>query len=99
MLGLKAMLESKAAHDIFIDANDLLIEKVYGSCFDANSDVLEPHPHLMRVLPTPGHEDANGKEILAQAKQDWIDSVNYYFQAVLNLIQLSLNSSFFFNKL
>lgn len=82
LTALKARLQAQAAYDLCIDANDMLVEKVYGDSFDINADLLAPHPNLLEVLPTPCHPDANGKAILAQARQDWIDSIDYYFYTI-----------------
>jgi hypothetical protein len=45
-----------------------------------NDDFLNPYPNLLKVLPTPGHTE-DGAAILAQAKQDLINGINYYFDA------------------
>lgn len=81
LTGLKAMLQSQLAYDVFIDANDLLIEKIYGDCFNINIDLLGPYPDLFKVLPT-ANDSNDGAAILAQARQDWIDSINYYLDAI-----------------
>ena len=81
LMGLKAMLQSQLAHDVFIDANDMLVEKIYGDCFNINVDLLEPHPDLLKVLPT-ANDSNDGAAVLAQVRQDWIDSVNYYLDAI-----------------
>ncbi|MDD5327119.1 MAG: hypothetical protein PHY02_04805 [Phycisphaerae bacterium] len=47
-----------------------------------NDDFLNPYPDLLKVLPTSNFPDVNGKAILAQVRQDWIDSINYYFDAL-----------------
>jgi hypothetical protein len=82
LTSLKARLQAQAAYDMCIDANDMLVEKVYGDSFNINADLFQPHPDLLNVLPTPNYPDANGKAILAQARQDWIDSIDYYFYTI-----------------
>jgi hypothetical protein len=82
LTALKGLLQAQAAYDMCIDANDMLVEKVYGDSFNINTDLLVPHPNLLDVLPTPCYPDANGKAILAQARQDWIDSINYYLNTI-----------------
>ena len=46
-----------------------------------NRDFLDRYPYLLRVLPTPGHEE-DGAAILAQDRQDWIKAIDYYFNAI-----------------
>jgi hypothetical protein len=46
-----------------------------------NNHFLGPYPNLLKVLPTPGHTE-DGAAILAQAKQDLINGINYYFDAL-----------------
>lgn len=46
-----------------------------------NDDFLNPYPNLLKVLPTPGHTE-DGAAVLAQAKQDLINGINYYFDAL-----------------
>ena len=69
------------AYDLYVDANDMLIEKNYGNNFSINSDLLEPYPDFLNVLPT-ANDSNDGAAILAQAVQDWIDSINYYLDMV-----------------
>jgi hypothetical protein len=57
-----------------LDANDINNPSV-------NEDFLNRYPYLLMVLPTPGH-DEDGAAILAQAAQDWINGINYYFDAI-----------------
>ncbi|MHC4572163.1 MAG: LamG-like jellyroll fold domain-containing protein, partial [Planctomycetota bacterium] len=82
LAALKGQLQAQSAYDMYIDANDMLMEKVYGDSFNMNADLLEPYPDLLKVLPTPNYPDANGKAILAQARQGWIDSIGYYFYTI-----------------
>ncbi|MCK4885883.1 MAG: hypothetical protein KAS96_00780, partial [Planctomycetes bacterium] len=79
--GLKGLLQTQMAYDLYIDENDMLIEKDYGNCFSINSDLLEPYPDFLNVLPT-ANDSNDGAAILAQAVQDWIDSINYYLDMV-----------------
>lgn len=81
LMALKAMLQSQSAYDVFIDANDMLIEKVYGDCFNINIDLLLPHPDLLKVLPTV-NDSNDGASVLAKVRQDWITSINYYLDAI-----------------
>lgn len=82
LTALKARLQAQSAYDMYTDTNDMLVEKVYGGSFNINADLLDPHPDLLNVLPTPNYPDANGKAILAQARQDWIDSIDYYLYTI-----------------
>jgi len=75
LMALKGQLQAQSAYDLYVDPNDMLAEKVYSDSFNINTDLLDPHPDLLKVLPT-------GAAILAQARQDWIDSINYYFDAI-----------------
>jgi len=79
--GFKGLLQTQMAYDLYIDANDMLIEKNYGNSFSINADLLEPHPDFLNVLPT-ANDSNDGAAILAQAAQDWIDSINYYLDMV-----------------
>jgi len=81
LTALKAVLQSQLAYDVFIDANDLLIEKIYGDCFNINIDLLEPHPDLLKVLPT-ANDSNDGAAILVLVRHDWIEAVNYYLDAI-----------------
>jgi len=74
---IKSQLEAKIAYDIFTDPNGRLVEKFYAGTLSINTDLLEPYPDLLKVLPTPGHPN-DGKAILAQAKHDLIDGIDYY---------------------
>ena len=82
LASLKAQLQAQAAYDMCIDANDMLVEKFYGDTLSINDDLLAPHPNLLEVLPTPDHPDANGKALLAQARQGWVDAINYYLDVI-----------------
>jgi hypothetical protein len=82
LTAIKAHLEGQTAYDIAIDANDMLIEKIYGQSINVNNDVLIPHPYLLDVLPTPNYPNVNGTAILAQAAQDFCAAIQYYIDAV-----------------
>jgi hypothetical protein len=82
LTAIKAQLEGQTAYDIAIDANDMLIEKIYGQSIDINNDVLISHPNLLKVLPTPNYPDVNGKSLLAKAAQDICTAIQYYLDAV-----------------
>jgi len=82
LMGLKGQLEAQSAHDLYIDANDILAEKVYGSSFNINDDLLDPYPDFLKVLPTSNDPSTDGAALLAQARQDLIDSIDYYLDAI-----------------
>jgi len=46
-----------------------------------NQDFLNPYPHLLKVLPTANDPNI-GATILAQARQDMMVAIEYYFNAV-----------------
>ena len=48
--------------------------------------ILNKYPNLLKLLPTSGHSE-DGAAILALARQDLIDGINYYF-AALDYIRL-----------
>ncbi len=79
--GFKGLLQTQMAYDLYVDENDMLIEKTYGDSFNINSDLLEPHPDFLNVLPT-ANDSNDGAAILAQAARDWIDSINCYLDMV-----------------
>jgi hypothetical protein len=81
LTALKGQLQAKTAYDIYIDANDMLIQKVYGKSFNINNDLFSPHPDLLKVLPTV-NDSNNGAAILAKARQDLISGINYYLNAI-----------------
>jgi len=82
LTALKARLQAQSAYDMYTDTNDMIVEKIYDGSFNINADLLDPHPDLLNVLPTPNYPDANGKAILDQARQDWIDSIDYYLYTI-----------------
>jgi len=47
-----------------------------------NDDFLNHYLNLLKVLPTPGHPDANGAAILAKSKKDLLASIDSYFKAI-----------------
>jgi hypothetical protein len=77
---LKGQLQAKSAYDIYVDANDMLTEKVYGGIFDIN-DLFASRPDLLKVLPT-ANDSNNGAAILAKARQDLISGIDYYLNAI-----------------
>jgi hypothetical protein len=81
LTALKAQLEFKAAYDIYIAPNDKLFEKLYGGSLNINDDILLPHPEILNVLPT-ANDSNDGAAILAQANDDLINAINYYFDMV-----------------
>lgn len=81
LAALKGLFQTQAAYDMYVDANDMLVEKAYGNCFNANRDLLDPHPDLLKVLPT-ANDSNDGAAVLAQARQDLINAINYYFDAI-----------------
>jgi hypothetical protein len=78
---LKSQLEMQTAYDIFTDANDTIIEKYYGGALNVEEDLLGRYPNLLKVLPTPGYPD-DGGALLAQAKQNLINGIDYYTSAI-----------------
>lgn len=81
LITLKAQLRAQAAYDLYTDANDMLVEKFYGDTLNINADVLDPHPDLLKVLPT-SNDASDGAAILAKARQDLIEGIDYYLEAV-----------------
>ncbi|MFA5291601.1 MAG: hypothetical protein WC496_01055 [Phycisphaerae bacterium] len=81
LTALKTQLEFRAAYDIYTSPGDKLFEKVYGGSFNINEDILLTHPEMLKVLPTL-NDSNDGKAVLAQIRQDWIDFVNYYIDMV-----------------
>jgi len=82
LTGLKAQLQAQSAYDMHVDANSMLMEKMYGHSFGANDDLLDPHPEFLKVLPTANDPFTDGAALLAQARQDWIDTIDYYFETL-----------------
>ncbi|KPL25673.1 MAG: hypothetical protein AMJ75_00150 [Phycisphaerae bacterium SM1_79] len=81
LTALKGKLQSQVAYDLYVDPNDKLAEKVYGNCFNMNTDLLGPYPDLLKVLPT-ANDPSSGAAILAQARQHVIDAIGHYFDAI-----------------
>jgi hypothetical protein len=81
LYALKSHLETGNAYDTFIDPNDLIIEKLFAGNLKIGDDLLTLYPNLLKVLPTPGHP-VDGKAILAQARQDMINGIDYYREAI-----------------
>ncbi len=85
LAGLKAQLEFKQAYNLSVDPNDPKVQTLANglSCSEDVevfiNDFLSQYPDLFNVLP-------DGDIVLAQARQDLIDSINYYF-AVINYIK------------
>lgn len=77
----KAMLQEEKAYDTIIDANNMILQRNYGNCFSLNTDVFDPYPNFLKVLPTANDTD-DGKAILAIARQSWIDGINYYLEVI-----------------
>ena len=77
---LKCQLQAQSAYDLFVDPNDMLAEKIYGESFRVNRDLLEPYPNFLKILPTDNHPE-DGVALLAQARSDLIDSIDYYLAA------------------
>ena len=78
---LKAQIQTQAAYDTSVSEDDPVLEKFYGEYLSINKDFLEPYPSLLKVLPTE-NDPNDGKAILAQARQDFINGIDYYIQAV-----------------
>jgi len=81
LTALKGQLQAQLAYDLYVDPNDKLAEKIYNDCFSINTDLLDRYPHLLKVLPTV-NDPNNGAVILALARQDLIDAIDYYFDAL-----------------
>ena len=81
LMALKSHLQAQQAYDLYTDPDAMLAEKIYGGWFDINADLLTPYPDFLNVLPTDNDPNI-GADILAQARQDLIDSINYYLDAV-----------------
>ena len=81
LMALKGQLQAKSAYDLYVDPNDKLAEKVYSGCFNINTDLLDPYADILKVAPTTNNPE-NGTEILAQARQDLIDAIDHYFDAI-----------------
>jgi len=82
LTALKGQLQAQSAHDLYVDSNDMLAEKIYGDSFNINNDLLDPYPDFLKVLPTAQFPDVNGAALLAQARQDFIASIDYYFEVI-----------------
>ena len=80
LIVLRATLEAQAAYDTFVSEDYKLGEQIYGGCWDLN-DLFDTYPELLMVLPT-ANDDSNGAAALAQARQDWIDGINYSLAAL-----------------
>jgi len=81
LTALNGQLQFKSAYDMHIDANDMLMEKIYGKQLNINVDLLVPHPDFLKVLPTAGDSN-NGAAVLAQVRQGWIEAINNYLAAI-----------------
>jgi hypothetical protein len=81
LYALKSHLETGNAYDTFIDPNDLIIEKLFAGNLKIEDDLLAPYPNLLKVMPTPGHP-GDGNVILAQARQDLVNGIDYYREAI-----------------
>jgi hypothetical protein len=77
----KAFLQTKSAYDLFVDSNDMLLEKAYAGDLKLNDDVLGPYPYFLEILPTI-NDPNDGKAILAQAKSDLLTGIDYCFMAL-----------------
>ncbi len=81
LMAVRSQLQAEAAYDMYLDANDMLMGKIYGDTFNINEDLLDPHPDFLKVLPT-ANDSNDGAAVLAQAAQGWIDAIGYYFDAI-----------------
>jgi len=82
LTGLKGQLHAQAAHDMYVDANDRLVEKVYGGSLSINDDLLEPYPDFLKVLPTANDPLTDGAAVLRRAARDFIDAIDYSLAAM-----------------
>jgi len=78
---LKGQLEAQAAYDMYVDPNDMLLEKIFNNSFGINRDLLNSHPDFLKVLPT-ANDPNDGAAILAQARQDLSSAIAYYLNAI-----------------
>jgi len=82
LTAMKGQLLAQAAHDLYVDSNNMIAEKIFGDSFNINDDLLTPYPDFMTVLPTAQFPDVNGAALLAQARQDMIESIDCYFEMI-----------------
>jgi hypothetical protein len=75
MYFIKSQLQARNAYDTAIADMDSLVKKGYGDWFGINKDLLTPYPNFLKVAPT-ANNTANGKTILAQAKQNLLNAIN-----------------------
>ncbi len=77
LMGLKVQLQGQQAYNLSIDSDGIneTAKQIYGGCFKIN-DLLENYPDLLKVMPV------TGKTLLTEAKQNLIDGINYYLDAV-----------------
>ena len=81
LIGLMAQLQAKSAYDLYVDPDNNLVEKLHNNAFNINTDLLDLYPEILTVAPTDNNPEI-GKDILAQARQDLIAAIDYYFEAV-----------------
>ena len=76
LMALKGQLQAQSAYDMYVDPDDNLVEKLHNNSFNMNNDLLGPYPNILTVVPT------TGAATLAQARQDLINAIDYYFDAI-----------------
>ncbi len=78
---VKSQMRQSDAYDLEIDDPNRIIAEIYGDSFNANDDLLIPYPDLLKVQPTAG-QPGDGAAALAQARQDLLDGIDRFFEAV-----------------
>ena len=76
----KSALMLQLAYDLYIEPEDMLMEKYYGNCINL-SDILNTRPDLFKLLPT-SNDNTDGTAALAQSKEGLLDAIDYYLGAV-----------------
>lgn len=77
---VKSALMTQLAYDLYLEPEDMLMEKYYGNCINLN-ELLNTRPDFLKLLPT-SNDNKDGATILAQSKEGLLDSIDYYLAAV-----------------
>jgi hypothetical protein len=85
---MKGLLTTQTAYDLHVSEEAMLVEKVYENLFSIQQDLLLPHPDFLKLLPTE-NDPADGTVILAQVRQDILQGLAYYRDALDYLIDAS----------
>ncbi|MBN2375489.1 MAG: leucine-rich repeat domain-containing protein, partial [Sedimentisphaerales bacterium] len=78
---VKSQMRQSDAYDLEVDDPNRIIGEIYGDSFSVNDDLLIPYPDLLKVQPTAG-QPGNGAAALVQARQDLLDGIDRFFEAV-----------------